>query len=70
MPPANDSPDSPSDPLPGRLQGPKDEAVDPDFEREAQRAEEEAVLEKELESTFPTSDPSSSWAGKDPEPDK
>jgi hypothetical protein len=38
---------------------------DPEFEREAERAEEEEILEKELKDTFPTSDPPSSWAGKD-----
>lgn len=40
---------------------------DPEFEREAERAEEEAVLDKEIEDTFPTSDPPSSWAAQDPD---
>jgi hypothetical protein len=39
---------------------------DPEFEKEAERAEEEAALDRELEDTFPTSDPPSSWAGGDP----
>jgi hypothetical protein len=38
---------------------------DPEFEKEAERAEEEATLDKELKDTFPTSDPPSSWAGGD-----
>lgn len=38
---------------------------DPEFEKEAERAEEEAALDKELTETFPTSDPPSSWAGGD-----
>jgi hypothetical protein len=38
---------------------------DPEFEKEAERAEEEAALDKELKETFPTSDPPSSWAGGD-----
>jgi hypothetical protein len=41
------------------------ECDDPEFEKEAERAEEEAALDKELEDTFPTSDPPSSWAGGD-----
>ena len=39
---------------------------DPEFEKEAERAEEEAALDKELKDTFPTSDPPSNWAGGDP----
>jgi hypothetical protein len=39
---------------------------DPEFESAAAQAEEEALLEKELEDTFPSSDPPSDWAGKDP----
>jgi hypothetical protein len=38
---------------------------DPEFEKEAERAEEEAALDKELKDTFPTSDPPSNWAGGD-----
>ena len=37
---------------------------DPEFEKEAERAEEEA-LDKELKDSFPTSDPPSNWAGGD-----
>lgn len=40
---------------------------DPEFEGTAERAEREDALDKELEDTFPTSDPPSSWAGKDPD---
>ena len=40
---------------------------DPEFERQAEQAEEEAALDKEVDDTFPTSDPPSSWAGEDPE---
>lgn len=39
---------------------------DPEFEEEAERAEEEAALDKELKDSFPTSDPPSNWAGGDP----
>jgi hypothetical protein len=53
------------------------ESFDPDnlkadlkFEKEAERAETEAALERDLEGTFPTSDPSSSWAGADIEPER
>jgi hypothetical protein len=40
------------------------------FEEKAQQAEMDAVLDKELEGTFPTSDPPSSWAGPDVEPER
>ena len=43
---------------------------DPAFEQEAARAEAEAARDKELEGTFPTSDPPSSWAGQDIEPEE
>jgi hypothetical protein len=33
-------------------------------------AETDAALDKELEGTFPTSDPTSSWAGPDIEPER
>ena len=38
------------------------------FERQAEQAKLDASLDKELEETFPTSDPSSSWAGAEVEP--
>lgn len=44
-----------------------DDETDPSFEKEAERAETEAALEWDLEGTFPTSDPPSSWAGPDVE---
>jgi hypothetical protein len=47
-----------------------DEADYPTFEEEAERAETEAVLDKDLEDTFPTSDPPSNWAGPDVEPER
>ena len=40
-------------------------AQDPESEREAERSEQETMLDKELEDTFPTSDPPSNWAGED-----
>jgi hypothetical protein len=35
------------------------------FEEAAQRADEEAKLDNELEETFPASDPPPSWSGSD-----
>jgi hypothetical protein len=35
-----------------------------------EQAEANAALERQLEGTFPTSDPSSSWAGPDIEPER
>jgi hypothetical protein len=43
---------------------------DPAFEKQAEQAETEAALDKELEGTFPTSDPPSSWAGPDTVPER
>ena len=43
----------------------KADGDNPEFEKEAERAEEEVALDKELKETFPTSDPPSSWAGED-----
>jgi hypothetical protein len=40
------------------------------FEEKAEQAETDAALERVLEGTFPTSDPSSSWAGPDVEPER
>lgn len=53
---------TPREPIPN-----EPEDVDPDFEKAAEQAETEAALERDLEGTFPTSDPSSSWAGPDRE---
>jgi len=39
-------------------------------ELNAEQADVEAALEIDLEGTFPTSDPSSSWAGPDIEPER
>jgi hypothetical protein len=44
--------------------------TDLNFEKEAERAETEAALERDLEGSFPTSDPPSSWAGPDVEPER
>jgi len=55
----------PSVPEPSRSDA--EDTGDPEFERTAERAEREDALDKELEDTFPTSDPPSSWAGKDPD---
>jgi len=41
-----------------------------DSEKQAEQAETDAALDKELDATFPTSDPSSSWAGRDIEPER
>ena len=43
--------------------------ADANFEIEAEKAETEAALDRDREGTFPTSDPSSSWAGPDVEPE-
>ena len=56
-------PNAPEEPMPRALE------ADANFEIEAEKAETEAALERDLEGTFPTSDPSSSWAGPDVEPE-
>jgi hypothetical protein len=46
------------------------EDIDGDFEKIAEQAETEAALEQDPEGSFPTSDPPSSWAGPDVEPER
>jgi hypothetical protein len=41
-----------------------------EFEETGEQAETEAALQRDLEHTFPTSDPASSWAGPDIEPER
>jgi len=43
---------------------------DPELEKQAEQAETEAALEKQLEDTFPTRDAPSSWAGPDIESER
>lgn len=66
MPRLEDLTDLPSSaPTPNQPEG-----VDRNFEKVAEQAETEAALERDLEGTFPTSDPPSSWAGSDLEAER
>jgi hypothetical protein len=69
MPYPDNLPAPPHEPRPESFAS-DDLETDLNFEKKAEQAETEAALERDLEGTFPTSDPPSSWAGPDVEPQR